>query len=252
MMKWYILSWSICRAKGLYRKVFICNLIMRLITYIQTRHQISRRNFVSLVKQGYIFINKKPISSYTQEVITGDSIIIKAPNFKIEETIQEEQKTKTLILLNKPKGYVASKSDPHNKTIYDTLPPEFKNYYYIWRLDKDSHGLLLLTDDPGLVNAYEHPKHGIEKEYEIEIDNDLSPKDIQRAMSGVKDQDEILKAIKITRTKKYHYTILLNEGKKRHIRRLFLSLGYRVLDLKRVREWEYSLWDLKTGEWKIV
>gem|GEM_PF-1130627 len=115
----------------MYRKVFICNLIMRLITYIQTRHQISRRNFVSLVKQGYIFINKKPISSYTQEVITGDSIIIKAPNFKIEETIQEEQKTKTLILLNKPKGYVASKSDPHNKTIYDTLPPEFKNYYYI-------------------------------------------------------------------------------------------------------------------------
>gem|GEM_PF-2055775 len=87
-----------------------------------------------------------------------------------------------------------------------------------------------------MVNAYEHPKHGIEKEYEIEIDNDLSPKDIQRAMSGVKDQDEILKAIKITRTKKYHYTILLNEGKKRHIRRLFLSLGYRVLDLKRVRE----------------
>ena len=104
---------------------------MRLITYTQTRHQISRRKFVSLIKEGYIFINGKPISSYTQEVVTGDKLAIKAPNFKIEETIQEIQKNRTLILLNKPVGYVASKSDPHNKTIYELLPPEYINYYYI-------------------------------------------------------------------------------------------------------------------------
>jgi 16S rRNA U516 pseudouridylate synthase RsuA-like enzyme len=104
---------------------------MRLITYIQTRHQISRRKFVTLVKEGHIFINGKPISSYTQEVVTGDKLAIKAPNFKIEETIQEVQKDRTLILLNKPVGYVASKSDPHNKTIYEILPPEYINYYYI-------------------------------------------------------------------------------------------------------------------------
>lgn len=104
---------------------------MRLITYIQTRHQISRRNFVSLVKQGVVFVNNAPITSYTQEVATGDVLMVKAPKFNIQETIQEEQKQTTLILLNKPIGYVASKSDPHNKTIYDILPPEFKNYYYI-------------------------------------------------------------------------------------------------------------------------
>ena len=104
---------------------------MRLITYIQTRHQISRRNFVSFVKQGYVFINGKSISSYTQEVAAGDKLNVKAPNFTIDETIEETQKKTTLILLNKPIGYVASKSDPHNKTIYELLPPEFKNYYYI-------------------------------------------------------------------------------------------------------------------------
>ena len=104
---------------------------MRLITYIQTRHQISRRTFVSLVKQGYVSINGKAISSYTQEVKTGDKLNVKAPNFTIDETIEEAQKKTTLILLNKPIGYVASKSDPHNKTIYELLPPEFKNYYYI-------------------------------------------------------------------------------------------------------------------------
>lgn len=104
---------------------------MRLLTYVQTRHQISRRNFVSFVKQGYVAINGKPISAYTQEVKTGDKLKVKAPNFTIEEVIQEVQKSSTLILLNKPVGYVASKSDPHNKTIYEILPPEYTNYYYI-------------------------------------------------------------------------------------------------------------------------
>ncbi|HBB04444.1 TPA: hypothetical protein DCZ39_06200 [Patescibacteria group bacterium] len=62
---------------------------------------------------------------------TGDKLKIKAPNFKIEEVIQEVQKSSTLILLNKPLGYVASKADLHNKTIYEILPPEYINYYYI-------------------------------------------------------------------------------------------------------------------------
>ncbi|MEI7558426.1 MAG: hypothetical protein WCJ45_06630 [bacterium] len=104
---------------------------MRLITYIQTRHQISRRKFVDFVNQGYISINNKKITSYTQEVIEGDKLNIKAPKLSIEEIIQEKQKVPTIILLNKPVGYVASKSDPHNKTIYEILPPEFNNYYYI-------------------------------------------------------------------------------------------------------------------------
>lgn len=226
---------------------------MRLITYIQTRHQISRRTFVSLVKQGYVSINGKFISSYTQEVKAGDKLKIKAPNFTIDEIIEEENKKSTLILLNKPIGYVASKSDPHNKTIYEILPQEFKNYYYIWRLDKDSHWLLLLTDDPRLVNDYEHPKNAIEKEYVIELDNPLEPSDLKKAVQGIHDEWEFLRALKITLFKKpYHYTIVLNEWKKRHIRRLFKVIGYRVMDLKRVREGEYSLWDLKVGEWKII
>jgi len=104
---------------------------MRLVTYIQTRHQISRRKFVSLVNDGYVLINGKKITSYIQEIKTGDKLNIKAPNFTIDEIIQEKPKSSTLILLNKPVGYVASKSDPHNKTIYEILPPEYTNYYYI-------------------------------------------------------------------------------------------------------------------------
>lgn len=225
---------------------------MRLLTYIQTHHQISRRTFVTFVKEGCVSINGKKIESYTQEVQEGDRIEIQAPNFNLKAVIATRQKISKIILFNKPKGYVASKSDPHNMTIYDILPPEFKNYYYIWRLDKDSHWLLLLTDDPGLVNEYEHPKNGVEKEYDIQLDNDLSMKDRIQAIKGVKDGDEVLKALKIFQIKRYHYRVLLNEGKKRHIRRLFQSLGYHVLDLQRIREGKYRLGDIKLGEWKIV
>jgi len=226
---------------------------MRLLTYIQTRHQISRRNFVSLVSQGCVFVNDKKIDAYTQDVQDGDCIAITSPKYTIKEVMQIEQKSSKIILFNKPKGYVASKSDPHNKTIYDILPPEFKNYYYIWRLDKDSHWLLLLTDDPGLVNEYEHPKHAIEKEYVVEIDRSLHHADLKKALHWVIYEDESLKALSIKVFKKpYMYTIILNEGKKRHIRRMFQVLWYRVLDLKRVREGKYSLWNLKTGEWKTI
>lgn len=200
-----------------------------------------------------VFINGKKITSYTQELVPGDKIQIKSTNIQINEIVQEKEESSVLILFNKPIGCVASKSDPHNKTIYDVLPPEYHNYYYIWRLDKNSHGLLLLTNDPALVNEYEHPKHGIEKEYIVELDQELDAKDIQRVLSGVKDEDEMLRAIKITKHKKpYHYSITLNEGKKRHIRRMFKTIGYRVMDLERVREGKYLLGDIKVGEWKII
>lgn len=226
---------------------------MRLNTYIQTRHQISRRKFVSLVKEWVIFVNGKKIDSYTQEIVAGDKIEIRAKNFQIDEIMQEKIESSVLILFNKPVGCVASKSDPHNKTIYDILPPEYHNYYYIWRLDKNSHGLLLLTNDPGLVHEYEHPKHGIEKEYIVELDIQLDAKDIQRVLSGVKDEEEILKALKVAQhNKKNHYTIVLNEWKKRHIRRMFKAIGYQVLDLERIREGKYILWNIKIGEWKVL
>ena len=226
---------------------------MRLITYIQTRHQISRRSFVALVNKECVAINGRRITSYTQEVVTGDKLSIKAPNIKIDEVIEEKQTASTIILLNKPVGYVASKSDPHNKTIYELLPPEYTNYYYIWRLDKNSHGLLLLTNDPALVNEYEHPKFDIEKEYIVELDQPLPPEDLKKAIQGIHDEGEFLRALKITLFKKpYHYSITLNEGKKRHIRRMFKFIGYRVMDLERVREGKYSLGDLKPGEWKIL
>ncbi|MDR0650179.1 MAG: hypothetical protein LBG59_01925 [Candidatus Peribacteria bacterium] len=85
------------------------------------------------------------------------------------------------MLFNKPKGYVVSKSDPYNTTIYELLPPTFQTYYYIGRLDKESRGLLLLTNTPKLVHQYEHPRFAITKEYLIQLSSPLSSADQQQA-----------------------------------------------------------------------
>ncbi|MDR0607530.1 MAG: hypothetical protein LBG52_04150 [Candidatus Peribacteria bacterium] len=84
------------------------------------------------------------------------------------------------MLFNKPKGYTVSKSDLHNHTIYELLPAEFQHYYYIGRLDKESRGLVLLTDNPELVHRYTHPSFNIIKEYVIQLSAPISAQHLQQ------------------------------------------------------------------------
>lgn len=91
-----------------------------------------------------------------------------------------------IVLFNKPKGYTVSKEDKHNKTIYELLPQSWqKDFYYIGRLDKDSHGLLLLTNDPALVDFYEKPENNVYKVYEVQIDKPIKSHHILKAKKGV-------------------------------------------------------------------
>jgi len=215
-----------------------------------------------LIDQGSIFLNWESITAYNQEIWSNDKLeILKSVFWKTEhkwlrdviliENLEIESESK-MIIFNKPMWYVVSKSDPNNRTIYEILPSEFKNYYYIWRLDKESHWLLLLTNDPKLVNKYEHPKNQIEKTYIVQIDNDLKPIDIKKCLLWIEDEWEILKIKKIDKLKKFQYRIVLTEWKKRHIRRIFKSLWYRVLDLQRIWEWNYKLWNIKLWKRELV
>ena len=157
-----------------------------------------------------------------------------------------------IVLFNKPVGFVCSREDRHNKTIYEILPKEFQNYFYIWRLDKDSRGLLVLTNNSELVNRYQHPSNWVEKEYDVQIDKMFSLNDYKKMKKWILDEWELLmiKMAKYYQQKnKYFIKIILIEWKKRHIRRMLNSLWYKVLDLVRVREWQFELWNLR--EWCI-
>lgn len=222
-------------------------LALRLNKYAQENLWISRRNFVELIKRWAVFLDWNKIESIAHEVKWWEIIQIKQLNINKKIKIEEWL---SLVLFNKPIWYVCSKSDNHNKTIYEILPKEFWNYFYIWRLDKDSRGLLLLTNNSALVDKYQHPRNEVEKEYIIQINKPFSQGDFKKVKKWIVDEWELLpvKTLKYYEQKnKYFVKMILWEWKKRHIRRIMKSLWYTVIDLVRVREWQFELWNLKEG-----
>lgn len=230
---------------------------MQIIPYLQNLKWLSRRKIVSLIQNELIFLNNKKIESFKTELKNWDILIIineKWEKENITVTESSESPKWKLILFNKPKWYVVSKSDPHNNTIYELLPEEFKNRYYIWRLDKDSRGLVLLTSTPALVHQFEHPKFQIEKEYLIQLTTPFREEDKQRAKSWIIDEWEQLKFLDIQPTENtLTYKVILNEWKKRHIRRVIKHLWYNLTDLQRIKEAQYILpKDLPEGEYRFI
>ena len=222
---------------------------IRLNKYVQENLGISRRKFVDLVNAWKVFLDARKIESYGELLKGWETLEIKGT--KIKKKVILSQQNSDLILFNKPKGVVCSKSDKHNKTIYDILSPKYKNYFYIGRLDKDSRGLLLMTNDSALVNKIEHPSHKVEKEYVVEIDRQFSILDTKKMKEWILDDWDLLKINKIKffeEKNKFFVNVILLEGKKRHIRRVLNYFKYKVLDLQRVREWEYKLNNLREGE----
>jgi len=153
--------------------------MINLLQFLQ-KQGYSRRKVLDALLNERILINHKKIQNLKEPLKINDIITYQENEFIIQkEDIQEENQI--LILFNKPKGILVSKYDPHHeKTIYDILPKEFQNYYYIGRLDKESRGLLLLTNSPKLVNQYEHPKFGIIKEYLIQTREIISENDLKK------------------------------------------------------------------------
>lgn len=230
---------------------------MQIIPFLQNLKWLSRRKIVSLIQNGQILLNNEKIESFKSELKKGDIVTIVNEEWNKENiTVSENNESSKwkLILFNKPKWYVVSKSDPHNNTIYELLPEQFKNRYYIWRLDKDSRGLVLLTDTPALVHQFEHPKFQIAKEYLIQLTTPFREWDKQKVKSWIIDEWEQLKFLDIQPTDNpLIYKVILNEWKKRHIRRVIKHLWYNLIDLQRIKEAQYSLpKDLPEGEFKFV
>lgn len=230
---------------------------MQIIPFLQSSKWISRRRIISLIQNGEIFLNNQKIESFKAELRNWDILTIINENLDKENIIVSEPSESPkwkLILFNKPKWYVVSKSDSHNTTIYELLPTKFKNRYYIWRLDKDSRGLVLLTDTPSLVNQFEHPKFKIEKEYLIQLSSPFRIEDKQKVKNWIIDEWEKLKFLDIQPTKdSLTYKVILNEWKKRHIRRVIKKLWYNLIDLQRIKEAQYTLpKDLPEWEWRYV
>lgn len=228
---------------------------MLLRAYLQTKHQLPRRKITLLIDNGKVFINKEKVNNYKAELHEKD--LLEIPDIKLQEyilsdTSNTENKKPDFILFNKPKGYTCSKADPYNQVFYDLLPQKFRKYYYIGRLDKESRGLMLLTSKPELVHQFEHPSKEIEKSYLVQLDKPFDRKLKNKILGGISEWGEFLRTKQLKKSDFWLLEITLNEGKKRHIRRIFKALGYVVTDLQRIRIGSYCLGSLPEGKWKAL
>ena len=139
------------------------------------------------------------------------------------------------LVLNKPPGTLCSRGDTHGReTIYGLLPPEHRRLHYVGRLDRESRGLLLLTDDGALTQSLTHPSREVLREYAVAVDASLSQGEMRRLERGVETEPGTVLRCAFIRGEGGGYRLGLREGKKREIRRLLSALGRRVTDLQRV------------------
>jgi len=157
------------------------------------------------------------------------------------------------LMLNKPNGVISSTSDKRgSKTVIDILPEKFRHIrlYPVGRLDKDSTGLIILTNDGDLTLWLTHPRFEQEKEYVVRIEQNLNPDDKTKLEKGVHLDDGKTSPAKV-KSLKYppcSYSLTIHEGKKRQVRRMFAALGYNVLELKRIRLGSLRLGTLPEGQ----
>jgi 23S rRNA pseudouridine2605 synthase len=155
-------------------------------------------------------------------------------------------------LVHKPRGYLCTNRDPARRPLaIDLVPQVSQRVYTVGRLDEDSEGLLLLTNDGDLANRLMHPRYGVEKTYLVQVAGSPTPEELQKLLSGVWLSEGHVRAKRVKRLKKQGAStwlrIVLNEGKNREIRRMLARLGHKVMRLQRIAIGPVGLGDLRSG-----
>ncbi len=219
---------------------------MRLNKYIADNSDLSRRKADSAIENGRVKVNDSVAKLGT--AVTEDDLVFLDGNL-LKKT---EQKIIS-ILLNKPVGYVCSKNGQGSPTVYDLLPAEYDNLNIAGRLDKDSSGLVILTNDGKLLNELTHPSNNKEKIYFVSLDKQISPNDRNCLLTGVDIEDERPSKFKfIKNISENSYEIVLEEGRNRQIRRTFEALDFKVIKLHREQIGKYKLSKLKPKEFVVI
>lgn len=166
-------------------------------------------------------------------------------------------KPKLYVALHKPRGFVCSKRrQGRHKLIYELLPPEWAGLQSVGRLDRDTEGLLFLTNDGDFTLRLTHPRYGIEKTYIATVDGKVGTEVLNKLVRGVRDRGERLRAVKArllsSSNKRSLVELVLLEGKNREVHRLFASQGLKVSRLVRTSIGPIRLGELKPGRWRVL
>ena len=220
---------------------------MRINKFVALATGLSRRKADELIARGEVTVNGQQPSS-GQDIAQTDVV-------RLGSRVIEAPVSTTTIVLNKPVGYVVSRDGQGSRTIYELLPPEYHNLKPIGRLDKESSGLLLLTNDGTLAQQLTHPSFQKTKVYQIRLSKPLEP--LHRQMisdHGIKLEDGPSK-FQLERQHEgddHSWIVTMHEGRNRQIRRTFDTIGYTVTSLHRTQFGSYSLGGLAMGSYQVL
>ena len=218
---------------------------MRINAYLALATSLSRRQADLAIQTGRVTVNGQT-AVLGQLIGSNDIVGLDNRNIGLPST-------RELIMLNKPKGFVVSRKGQGNKTVYNLLPSTLKHLKPVGRLDKNSSGLLLMTNDGQLAWQLTHPSNSKTKRYKVSLDKPLKAHDLQKIQDGVilEDGPSQLTISDLTNQNRT-MLISMHEGRNRQIRRTFTALGYTVIELHRTHFAGYQLGDLATGQWQKI
>lgn len=216
---------------------------VRLNKYLSEAGVCSRREADRLIESGKVTVDG--VRAQTGMRITPGQTV------KVGRKVVSKQDEMIVLAVNKPRGIVCTEERRERKSIV-----RFLNYpvrvTYAGRLDKDSRGLLLMTNNGDIINRMMRAANYHEKEYKVTVDQEITPEFIRRMSAGVPILDTVTRPCRVQKIGKYTFSIILTQGLNRQIRRMCETLGYQVKDLVRVRVMNIRLGNLREGEYRKV
>lgn len=212
---------------------------IRINRYLFLKNYCSRREADKFIEEKRVKIDGK-VAKIGQKVERGQKV-------EVDEKIKQKKQSLVYFAFNKPEGVVSHNPQHGEKSVEDFIPSKLK-VSPIGRLDKKSHGLMILSNDGTIVDRMLNPKFTHEKEYEVEVDKRMDGVFMHSMEKGVNIEGYKTKQAKLMKLSPTKFILVLTEGKKHQIRRMCAALGYQIVDLKRTRMMNVRLGKLKKGK----
>ena len=218
---------------------------MRMNRFLAAAGVGSRRHCDELIAAGRVTINGKVCTDFSSQPGPGDHVKVDGKLVRLAPALT--------IMLHKPAGFVSTRKDQHARnTVFDLIPQKFSSLFNVGRLDAQTEGLLLLTNDGELAQRLTHPRHEIDKEYEVTLDRPWDPALGPKLLRGIFLDGRRAKIVRLHSISPTRLRVVLRQGINRQIRRMLEAVGYRVKHLVRVRIGNLRLADLPRGHWRAL
>ncbi|MFL6516330.1 MAG: pseudouridine synthase [Chthoniobacterales bacterium] len=216
---------------------------MRLNRFLAAAGLGSRRRCDDLIASGSVTINGQVCTDFSAQPGPRDHVKVNGRLVHAENPVT--------IVLHKPAGFVSTRKDAHARdTVFDLLPSKFRNLFHVGRLDAQTEGLLVLTNEGDLAQRVTHPRFKVDKEYEVTLDKAWDVSLTDKMLRGIMLDGERARILSLRVVTPTCLRLVLRQGINRQIRRMFEALGYRVKHLIRLRIGKLRLGDLPRGHWR--